>query len=152
MPPLSRAFVTASWAAIGGIVGLAFGGWGVPLLLLQRPDLSLEGLLVIVVTGVIGWFAGAVVAWRKAGPRPPTSPVDVVLFLLGAAFVVWLGVSAATEIRLAHFGPMIDDIGPRHPILPTIATTYLVAATLVALSLVALALTREAPSGRRTAR
>jgi hypothetical protein len=155
VPPRSRAFITATVASICGIVGLAVGGYGIDLLFLRPLDFELGTLVAMAAFGAIGWSIGAVVAWCRAGPRPSTSRVDVALFLIGAAFVLWLGANAANEIRLAHFGPMIDEIRQRNPTLPLIATAYLVDASLVALTLVALALTREAQSremqrGRRT--
>lgn len=135
--------MTAVVAAICGLAGLAVGGYGVDLVFLRRPDFSLATLLAMAVMGGIGWCVGSVVAWRAARRRPPTSRVDVALFVAGAAFVLWLGVSAVREIRAANFGPMIDDVGPHHPSLPLIATAFMVDATIAAFTLLALGLTRE---------
>jgi hypothetical protein len=152
VPPHSRAFVAAVIASIGGIVGLAVGGYGIDLVRLQRPDLELRTCVAMAVVGGIGWCVGLVLAWRFANTRPPTTSVDVALFLVGAAVAVWLATVVQNEMRFASFGPMIDDVDPRDPLLRIITTAYWVDATIVAFTLVALALTRESRRGRRTAR
>jgi hypothetical protein len=154
MPPRSRAFVAAVVAALCGIAGIAVGGYGIDLVMLRRPDFEYPTMMAMAIGGAVGWSLGLVIAWRRAAPRPPTSRGDVAMFLAGAAFVIWLAARVAADVRTSSFGPMIDEpqLSAGAGWRPVIATAYWVDATLAAMTLVALALTREAPGARRTAR
>jgi hypothetical protein len=100
----------------------------------------------------LGWCAGAALTWFVARPRPPPSRADVVLFLLGAVAVLWLGVQVARSVRYGNFGPMIDQEGSLdEPLLPVISMAYLVDAIVVAMTLVGLAALRWVAAVRRTA-
>jgi hypothetical protein len=152
MPPCSRAFITAVNASLCGLVGLLLGGYGIDLVRLQRPDFHYGTMLAAAIVGGLGWCAGAVVTWRLARPRPPTSRADVVLFLLGGVAVLWLGVQAARSVRSGNFGPMIDNEGSLdEPLLPVISMAYLVDAIVAAMTLVALGASRLVAAVRRTA-
>jgi len=152
MPASSRAFVTAVNASVGGLVGLLFGGYGVDLVRLQRPDFHYGTMLAAAIVGGLGWCVGAVVTWRIARARPSASRVDVVLLVLAVA-VLWLGVSSAQSLRSSSFGPMIDQQGSLdEPLLPVIGVAYLVDGIVVAITLVGLAASRlVVPSGVRDA-
>ena len=153
MPPRSRAFLTAVNASLCGLVGLLLGGYGVDLVRLHRPDFEYGTLLAAAMIGGLGWCAGAVVTWRLASPRPPPSRADVVLFVLGAAVVLWLGVPIARSLRYAaNLGPMIDEGSLDEPLLPAISVAYLVDVMVVAVTLVGLAASRLVVAGRGTAR
>lgn len=153
MPPRSRAFVTAVNASLCGFLGLLLGGYGVDLFRLQRPDFEYETLLAAAIVGGLGWCAGAVVTWRLASARPRASRADVLLFVIGAAAVVWFGLPMARSLRYAaNLGPMIDEGSLDEPLLPAISVAYLVDVMVVAITLVGLAASRMALAGRRTAR
>jgi hypothetical protein len=153
MPPRSRAFVTAVNASLGGLVGLLLGGYGVNLVRLHRPDFEYGTLLAAAIVGGLGWCAGAVVTWRLARARPPASRADVVLFALGAAMVLWLGLPIARSLRYAtNLGPMIDEGTLEEPLLPAISVAYLVNVMVVAVTLVGLAASRLVVAGHPTAR
>jgi hypothetical protein len=148
MPPRSRAFVTAVNASVCGLVGLLLGGYGVDLVRLQRPDFHYGTMLAAAIVGGLGWCVGAIVAWHLARARPSASRVDVVLLLLGAVAVLWLGISTAQSVRSSSFGPMIDHGSLDEPLLPVIGGAYLVDGIVVAITLVGLAASRlVAPSG-----
>jgi hypothetical protein len=151
MPPRSRAFIAAVNAGLCGVVGVLLGGYGIDLVRLQRPDFHYGTMLAAAIVGGLGWCAGAVVTWRLARPRPPASRADVVLFLLGAVAVLWLGVQVARSVRYGNFGPMIDQEGsPDEPLLPVISMAYLVEAIVVATTLVGLAASRLVAAACRT--
>jgi hypothetical protein len=153
MPPRSRPFVTAVNASLCGLVGLLLGGYGIDLVRLQRPDFRYGTMLAAAIVGGLGWCAGAAVTWFVASARPPASRADVVLFLLGALAVLWLGVQVARSVRYGNFGPMIDQEGsPNEPLLPVISGAYLVDAIVAAITLVGLAASRLVAAGRQTAR
>jgi hypothetical protein len=151
MPPRSRAFIIAVNASLCGLVGLLLGGYGIDLVRLQRPDFHYGTMLAAAIVG-LGWCAGAALTWFVARPRPPPSRADVVLFLLGAVAVLWLGVQVARSVRYGNFGPMIDQEGSLdEPLLPVISMAYLVDAIVVAMTLVGLAALRWVAAVRRTA-
>ena len=153
MPPRSRAFLTAVNASLRGLVGLLLGGYGVDLVRLHRPDFEYGTLLAAAIIGGLGWCAGAVVTWRLACARPPASRADVVLFVLSAAVVLWLGIPFARSLRYAaNLGPMIDEGSLDEPLLPAIGGAYFVDVMVVAITLVGLAASRLVAAGRRTAR
>jgi len=153
MPPRSRAFITAVNASLCGLVGLLVGGYGVDLVRLQRPDFHYGTMLAAAIVGGLGWCAGSVVTWRLASARPPASRADVVLLVLGAMMVLWLGVSIALSVRSANFGPMIDNEGSLDELLlPAISLAYLVDVIVVAITLVGLAASRLVVARRRTIR
>ena len=156
MPPRSRAFLTAVNASLCGLLGLLLGGYGVDLVRLQRPDFYYGTMLAAAIVGGLGWCVGAAVTWRLASPaRPSASRVDVVLLVLGAVAVLWLGVSTAQSISDANgnFGPMIDQEGSSdEPLLPVISVAYLVDGIVVATTLVGLAASRLVAGAHRTAR
>ncbi len=153
MPPRSRAFITAVNASLCGLLGLLLGGYGVDLVRLRRPDFFYGTMLAAAIVGGLGWCAGAVVTWRHTSARPPPSRADVVLLVLGAAAVFWVGVETALSVRYANFGPMIDQEGSLdEPLHPVISAAYLVDAIVVAITLVGLAVSRLVTAGRRTAR
>lgn len=152
VPPRSRAFLTAVNASLCGLVGLLLGGYGVDLVRLQRPHFSFGTMLAAAIIGGLGWCAGAAVTWHLASARPPASRVDVVLLVLGAVAVLWLGVRIAQSIPYASFGPMIDEEGSLdEPLLPVISVAYLVDGIVVAITLVGLAASRSVAGGHRTA-
>jgi hypothetical protein len=153
MPPRSRAFITAVNASLCGLVGLLLGGYGVDLARLQRPDFHYGTMLAAAIVVGLGWCSGAVVTWRLASARPPTSRADVVLLVLGAMVVLWLGIGIARSVRYGNFGPMIDNEGSRdEPLLPVISVAYYVDVIVVAITLVGLAASGLVAAGRRTAR
>jgi hypothetical protein len=153
VPPRSRAFITAVNASLCGLVGLVLGGYGVDLVRLQRPDFHYGTMLAAAIVGGLGWCAGAVVTWCLAGPRPPASRADVVLFVLGVVAALWLGIQSARSVGSANFGPMIDQEGSLdEPLLPVISVAYLVDGIVVATTLVGLAASRWIAAGRRTSR
>jgi hypothetical protein len=153
MPPRSRAFITAVNASLCGLAGLVLGGYGVDLVRLQRPDFHYGTMLAAAIVGGLGWCAGAVVTWCLASPRPAPSRADVVLLVLGALAVLWLGIQIARSVRYGNFGPMIDQEGsPNEPLLPVISGAYLVDAIVAAITLVGLAASRLVAAGRQTAR
>jgi hypothetical protein len=97
-------------------------------------------MLAAAIVGGLGWCSGAVVTWRLASARPPTSRADVVLLVLGAMVVLWLGVGIARSVRYGNFGPMIDNEGSLdEPLLPVISVAYYVDVIVVAITLVGLA-------------
>jgi hypothetical protein len=76
-----------------------------------------------------------------------------VLFVLGAAVVLWLGIPIARSLRdAANLGPMIDEGSLNEPLLPVISLAYYVDVVVVAITLVGLAVSRLVVDGRRTAR
>jgi hypothetical protein len=153
MPPRSRAFVTAVNASLCGLVGLLLGGYGVDLVRLQRPDFEYRTMLAAAIVGGLGWCAGAAVTWRLTSARPPASRADVVLLVIGAVVVLWLGVPIARSLRYAaNIGPMIDEGSLDEPLLPAISEAYLVDLIVVVITLVALAASRLVADRHRTAR
>jgi hypothetical protein len=152
MPARSRAFITAVSASLCGLVGLLLGGYGVDLVRLQRPDFHYGTMLAAAIVGGLGWCVGAIVAWRQANTRPSASRADVVLLVLGAALMLWLGVSTARSVRAANFGPMIDQEGSiDEPLLPVISVAYLLDGIVAAITLVGLAASRMSAAGRAPA-
>ena len=147
MPPRSSAFITAVNASLCGLVGLLLGGYGVDLARLQRPDFHYGTMLAAAIVGGLGWCSGAVVTWRLASARPPTSRADVVLLVL------WLGIGIARSVRYGNFGPMIDNEGSLdEPLLPVISVAYYADVIVVAITLVGLATSGLVAARRRTAR
>jgi hypothetical protein len=119
------------------------GGYGIDLVRLQRPDFQYGTMLAAAIVGGLGWCAGAIVAWHLARARPSASRVDVVLLVLAAVAVLWLGVSTAQSVRCSRFGPMIDQDGSLdEPLLPVIGVAYLIDGIVVAITLVGLAASR----------
>jgi hypothetical protein len=153
MPSRSRAFITAVNASLCGLAGLLLGGYGVDVVRLQRPDFHYGTMLAAAIVGGLGWCVGAVVTWRLARARPSASRVDVVLLVLGAAAVLWLGVSSAQSLRSSSFGPMIDQQGSfDKPLLSVIAAAYVVDGIVVAITLVGLAASGLVAARHRTPR
>ena len=143
-----RSMMVVGVAVASGVAGAVILGFGLALLREVPPDLDLVTFRAALAGGGIGWVAGALVGWRVTRDSRPTRPSERRVLLSAALPIAILGVSLASSVRDAAFGPMIDDVWRHDPLLGSLEAWVWLDTAIGILTVVVVALRRtsnEAP-------
>ena len=125
------------WAFGGATAGGFAAAIVYDLFLPGPPNYTMWGQVAFCIGVGIGWSAGAAVGCVRPARR--RTAADFVSLVVAALAIVLAAAFAVTQAQTSSFGPMIDDIGLRHPLRDVLATVVLVDAAIALTTLILLA-------------
>jgi hypothetical protein len=131
-------------AIVSGVTGLLLLGFGVALVREFPPDVDPVTLGAGLVGGGLGWLTGTLVGWRATRDGDPPNSRERWLLFSAVLPIAIMGALAASSVRDATFGPMMDGVGPRHPLLARLEAFVWIDTAIGIVTVVAVAL-RRAP-------
>ena len=132
-----------------GVIGLIVGSFIPALLQESPPDMDPDLLVAAALGGGIGWCAGAVIGWQRAGDATlPSVAQRRSLYAMAVSFAL-LGTVVAFVIRNGPGGPSFDGVRDDDPRLRSAAALVCVDTALSVATVLAVAKRRKPQLGLR---
>jgi hypothetical protein len=145
-----RSVVAIAPAITLGVVGLIVGGFIPALLQGSPPDMDPDVLVAAALGGGIGWCAGAVIGWQRAGEAVRPSVTQRRSLYAMAFTFAFLGIVVAIVIRNGAGGPSFDSVRDDDPRLRSAAALVCVDTALSVATVRAVAKRRQPQLGLRS--